>query len=673
MKYGKFPGIPLEVEAGIKVEGRTCILPLSGKGEQFYFCDQEITPTSMSLSAIDPSTLLHLKLTVTIPFRPRDAEFSTMPVILFDLKLDRLTSGFRWKQSLDKEVIDGEFFLKIGGAGFRNSGGGEILNLSYDLDAGNERGDKTCKDSLLALDGKWKNGGISKKFRLEKGMNADPISFAWCAYEKPVLKIYDTLCPFRYAKKFKSIGDIVKWAGKSAPAIRENSEKVDWIIGNHNLGTSIGNLMAQTLHSWLINTWWVLRPDGREWFSVWEGSCYFHSTVDVEYTQLPFYLSVWPELLELELDQWPEFGKDGKICLGERGKDTLFMSHDIGQFVFAGRQFYHHEMEVEESTNYILMAFTHWRRTGREKMIRKHKGFITRLMDFVLASDTTGNGIPDHGCANTIDDASPAVQYAPEQVYLGVKSMGAILAGKEILGHLGIKDLSKYAKFANAARQTIEKKGWLKDHYAVALTRTSRTNIVDPWTGKDMGKDIKGWDAHHIYTCNALPTLDMVGFDIGVDDSRIRLDIVNALEKTTMKYGSRHSDYVPEVASALSIPGLVSRASYIGWISMNMLRDMAAAYRGVDCFAMADRYWDWQVTTNSQETGLFFETFYGNNLCFYPRGVVVFGFFEAAAGFKFDVVGSINETKPVRASLKVPLLYFADWKKGKVPLVQNQK
>ena len=39
----------------------------------------------------------------------------------------------------------------------------------------------------------------------------------------------------------------------------------------------------------------------------------------------------------------------------------------------------------------------------------------------------------------------------------------------------------------------------------------------------------------------------------------------------------------------------------------------------------------------------------------------------AFADFKFDAVGGISTTKnPVRKSMKVPLPYFADWKKGKV-------
>jgi hypothetical protein len=84
-----------------------------------------------------------------------------------------------------------------------------------------------------------------------------------------------------------------------------------------------------------------------------------------------------------------------------------------------------------------------------------------------------------------------------------------------------------------------------------------------------------------------------------------------------------------------------------GWISMNILRDIACAYRGIDTRDMASRYWEWQVTTNTQEPKLFFETFNGNNLAFYPRGVAIFGFYDALSGRVVDrVTGTMRTAAP---------------------------
>jgi hypothetical protein len=69
--------------------------------------------------------------------------------------------------------------------------------------------------------------------------------------------------------------------------------------------------------------------------------------------------------------------------------------------------------------------------------------------------------------------------------------------------------------------------------------------------------------------------------------------------------------------------------------------------------------------TNSQEPKLFFETFSGNNLCFYPRGVAVWGFFDALAGLVVDRVAKVDRTRPALPGVRVPRLLGADWRGGK--------
>ncbi|HQP59176.1 MAG TPA: hypothetical protein PLI28_09405, partial [Petrotogaceae bacterium] len=58
-------------------------------------------------------------------------------------------------------------------------------------------------------------------------------------------------------------------------------------------------------------------------------------------------------------------------------------------------------------------------------------------------------------------------------------------------------------------------------------------------------------------------------------------------------------------------------------------------------------------------------------LNFYPRGLAVFGYLEAALGFSLDNVSGHQSVDPVRNSLEIPLLYFANWKEGKAPVVRS--
>ncbi|MGC8764335.1 MAG: glutaminase domain-containing protein [Brevinematia bacterium] len=678
IKADDIKAFPFELEAGIEVNGKRIYLPLSSDKENFYFHDQKLTPTTMQLSGIDPDSGLHLKLSFMIPFRPKDVYFSTIPVIYIKLKLEKLPNPFRWF-GVKITKLEGKIFLRFKSKKFNYEydkdkkevllsyehiikrppkvEGGVLAQLSTPIEE-----KRKSTDRIAILEGDYSDGEFYRHFDI----NSDgEILICWANYESPILSVKGKLCEFKYTESFRDVQDVVKWGKENYREVLKNSNNVDNIFLSHNLGVSVSNLMSMTLHSWLYDSWYVRLDDEKDWYSVWEGSCFFHSTIDVEYTQSPFYLSVWPELLELELDEWPLYAKDGEIAIGDRGKGSLFLSHDMGLFANADRHFYPHEMEVEENANYILMAYAHWRRTGNDGIIRKHFQLIKKLMDFILACDTTGNGIVDLCCANTIDDASPAVQFGKEQIYLAVKSMAAVLCGIEILAYTSKENLSKYKTFVSRAKNTIEKEGWKDDHYIVSLTK-SADGLVDPWSGKKLSGELEGWDAYHIYTENGLALLEMVGKRIGLSEKRIKEDILNAVKNTFTKYGCRHSSYIHNVRDSEVRIGLASSSNKVGWISMNMLRDIVACYYGIDLFYLAENYWDWQLTTNSQDIYLFFETFYGNNLNLYPRGLAVFGYMEAIAGFSCDRVNGRKSSKPIRRNIEIPIFMFADWREGKV-------
>lgn len=48
--------------------------------------------------------------------------------------------------------------------------------------------------------------------------------------------------------------------------------------------------------------------------------------------------------------------------------------------------------------------------------------------------------------------------------------------------------------------------------------------------------------------------------------------------------------------------GLAGAVRNPGWISMNMLRDLATFYRGMDRSNLSKRYWESPVTTNTRAT-----------------------------------------------------------------------
>ncbi len=671
IRYDAFEQLPqLHLRAGALINGKEYLLPLTPDGETFFFHDQRMTPCSLVLMGLDPQSALKLKLSIVAPFRPRDLDFSTMPIMGLRLEIESLQGHFRWgTEPRTPETV--ELFVEWGGPDLSvGEAGADALDLIFNTRRGgtavfeNRTEGFPQRDRIVALRGARRGPRFTQTVRIDDPARAS-LDLAWCTHDSAGFQIQGRMHPFLYTRQFADLDAVTQWARSHPVAIFVNAARVDGIVARTNCGKSVQHLMAYSLHAWLINTWLADR-DGAEWLNVWEGNCYFMSTLDVEFTQAPFYLAVWPELLKMQLQMWPEYVKSGEIAIGARGLNTLFMSHDVGRSSAADGQAYPHEMEIEETANYVLLLFAYSRRTGDETIITQQAPVLEKLLAFIAACDTTGNGVPDLGVANTIDDASPAVQYGKDQMYLAVKVLGATMAGAAMLERLGRSEASERCRIQAAQiRGIIAEKGWAGDHF-VTLLDPRGSGLVNPWTGEKYDVDeVPGWDAAHIYTANTLPLMDMIGVDLGLNARQIAMDLEVATQRCLREYGCVHSDYSNQSGvAATAMQGLAGVSLNPGWISMNMLRDMAAFYRGVDLRNLAERYWNWQVATNTQEPRLFFETFNGNNLCFYPRGVAVWGFFEALAGTAINALEGIDRIRPVFAQVTVPRLFDADWGNG---------
>ena len=681
VRFDPYTALPAaSIAAGAVIGGKRRVFPLGGVGEPFDFYDQRISPCSIRLIGVDAQSALKVTLTFVTPFRPRDPDFSTIPVLGIRLELEHLAGHYRWTATIDRpESV--ELFFEIGGEGFRfvqsaPDAGDLFFDSRISRQSGPPSGEKLLTetvpqhDRFVALRGQAGGKGFTQAVSTA-APDSGRIELAWCTHHGAMFDILFKRHPFRFARRFANLDAVAGWARAEGGSLFDNAARVDGIVARNSCSASVNALLAQTLHSWLLDTWWIDR-DGRDWLSVWEGNCHFHSTVDVEYTQAPFYLALWPELLGYELDFWPEFARDGRLILGDRGAGLRFQSHDVGSFASANGQAYHHDMAVEETANYVILIFLFWRRTGDFSKVRAQRAVLLDYLAFIKACDTTGSGIPDQGVANTVDDASPAIQYGRQQTYLAVKCLAAWTAASAMFRELRDEPASADAgKRAAHLRRAIEKRGWKGDHYAVLLEPGGR-GIRNPWTGETLDlAEIPGWDSAHIYTENAMAALDMVGVDLGLSPKRVREDLRTAAGACLREYGCVHTAYVHDTVSSAVMPGMVGAALSPGWISMNLLRDMAAFYRGVDLRPLADRYWAWQTTTNTQQAMGFFETFNGNNLHLYPRGVAVWGFFDALAGRVMDAVRNVETVKPAFPQVRVPILSDADWKTGTCRVVES--
>ncbi|HEX8373440.1 MAG TPA: DUF4965 domain-containing protein [Chthoniobacterales bacterium] len=676
LRFDRFEEMPrLQIRAGARIGDREVVFPFC-EGPHFPFIDQRMTPCSSIFIGIDPASGVKVRLSFTTPFRPQDGEFSTTPAFAVRLEAERLKGPFR-RQRATESVQDIELFFDVSGEDVvKTNADDECMSLSFVSRASymKEGEDGTLlpveqrtfpqMDRLIALQGRVVDDRFNRRVRLDS--SEQPLTITWCTHSEPVFLMHSDLLPFRYTSRFENLDAVVAWARSNPDAIVENARRVDRIVAQNNCSNSVNHLLAFTLHSWLANTWWV-RDGATDWFSVWQGSAYYLSTLDVEFTQAPFYLSVWPELLRMQLDQWAHYAKDGRKILGEIGEGTRYLSHDMGIHASAGRQGYHLEMEVEETADYLLLAFAHWRRTGDRTLIDAQNKLLVDLLWFLIRADGTGNGVPTLGVANTLADGSPAIRFGTQQVYLAIKTLAALRTGAEML------KATNHEKLANKCQaqgdlllRTIVEKGWHKDHFGVLMEKSGR--LKHPNTGEEQDfEEVPGWDAPHIYAQNALPILDMVGFDIGLPNAMIIRDLEVASERCQREYGCVHTDFSEKAWAHLEkLQGFTGGTANAGWISMNMTRDMAAFYRELDLRYFADGYWDWQLTTNAHEPALFYDTFNGNSLHFYPRGVAVWGFFDALGGIVVDQVRGIAEAQASFPGVRVPFLLYADWIEGNV-------
>lgn len=657
---GRWLDFPTDLAIGIESEGICKALPFTKRYEHFEVVEQELQMCSVSFTARSLQLGLGINVQFISPFYPQDEWTSLAPVFFIKLGVFPVERLF-WSPA-ERTPKRGSLFLWLHRDGLRIKPSFDRLKISYEVPKAIWRGERhrpmdgeaghdvwRCEERVLPLtpNANLTESGISFEFDLDDPSKRH-FELLWCAYvDEPVLNIFGEPASFKYIWLFSDVDSVAQFANMNRSEMLRKTKMFESLFEGASLSKSQDDLIKFSFQNFLLNTWWVVREDGTDWFSVWEGSCHYHSTVDVEYNCALIYLSLWQDLLEMLIDEWSLFEMRDDV--------GSYIAHDMGHGLDVGGQAYPHPMQVEENANFILMLHCLWRWNGDDELIRKHRELCKRLTDYFERSDTTGNGFPNLGVANTIDDASPAVQYAREQTYLAVKAMCACHAASIMADVLGDYDwASKCRSMVERARKTLDEMAWLEDHYAVCLEK-SADGLVDVWSGKELSGELIGWDAYSIYTANGLLYLLLCGELPQLNLERIASDIVNSYAKTLTEYGCTHTS-----ADLGNV-----------WVSQNLWRDFIAAYLGINLPDNSSRYFALQEVMNTGTlTKGFIDTYFTNNLCFYPRGITSIGYLLAICGLQIDRRNRVVRLKR-EASYPccIPLLPLASWEEGVVPLV----
>ena len=690
---GRFLDEPLDLRVGmVEPDGSVRVLPFTTTGVTLHNCEQFDRINSITYRGYSERFGLRFEFNVHSVFYPQDERLCVLPAIYLEMRVNP-APRVRWHKMVGPTPESVRLFVAVKrphtditvncntdraciDLAYRNglvprqdvSHAATVTHADDRQVAVQERivslntGCRATEDgSGLTLELPVTAAGSGTKWRLVWG--------AFCGEE--VLEVGPPARPeehrparFHYLRFWNSLDAVIAEAIDRRDEYLALSRRFEKVIEQAPLEQSQRHLIHQGFQAWLSNTFWCdseprgATLDDRDpttlspWFSVWEGNCFFHSTIDVEYNVAMVYLALWPQLLAMQFDQWAWHEHAHDKSQGS------FLSHDMGTGPKATGQAYPHPMEVEENCNFLLLlqAYCHW--TGDLTPARHHVDLVHRLARYLLWSDVDRSGFPSEGVANTIDDASPATQFARKQTYLAVKRAAALRAAADLLARAGRKaDADAYEKRCDGDVKLIERAAWLGDHYAVCVDR-SALGMTDVWTGKPLTSDtIDGWDAVSIYTGNGLLLPWMVGQPPLLLPDRLVSDLIAGYRECLGRYGCGHTSAEPENV----------------WVSQNLWRDMLATYAGRNGPALCDHYWDLQVMSNTHDVSKgFIDTYINNNLCFYPRGITAIGLFMAGPRLIIDRLaagGAYITVEPDRSfRQRWPLLPLADWKAGKVPV-----
>lgn len=459
-----------------------------------------------------------------------------------------------------------------------------------------------------------------------------------------------------YRQHWADVDQVVEEAIQTRDDRLAYSRRLEKILEQAPIDVADRHLLNQTFQSWLSNTFWcdIQQPDGsgKPWFAVWEGSRLYLSSLDDQYNGSLVYLSLWPALLAMQLDQWAQ------RAYAHEASGGCCVAHNLGSGTEAGVPEEAHAVSVEQNCNFLLMlqAYVHW--TADESRAREYADLIDRLACYLVWSDRDASGFPSEGVGPTLDDGSIHAVFSRKHTYLGIKRAAALRAASDLLA-IAKRDEAAvtYRDAAEQAVGWIESQAWLTDHYAVCVERMA-VGEADPWSGKRRHVDetILGWDAYSIHTGNGLVLPMLIGQPPLLDEAHIKRDLASAIRENFARYGCGHTSLEIDHIS----------------VSQNLWRDHLATYLHVPTLS-GQSYWDLQVMSNTHQQSMgYSDTYIHDCLSFHPRGITSIGKLLSGPRLIIDRLaagGTYVTVDPDRhVPQRWPLLPLADWVAGKVPV-----
>lgn len=257
---------------------------------------------------------------------------------------------------------------------------------------------------------------------------------------------------FYYSKIWRSIDEVKAYAKAHFEKNIALSAAFEKLLLNSKLDGQTKWMMALTFKSDLANTFLLLDERNRPYFYLLEGRFKHQSTVDVAHeTEISALFNPWR--LQMQLEQWTNYVSYGlQKREPERGRKVFhqgysaaeygpYLMHDVGDFPYINETAdydFGPYMAAEENTNYPILLYWYWKISGNDTFVKNKLGFTEMLLHSLVNRDLSGNGIVDHAMGWTTFDSSKSLRIYTENTYVAVKQLVAYVLAAEMFRKLAV-------------------------------------------------------------------------------------------------------------------------------------------------------------------------------------------------------------------------------------------
>lgn len=283
---------------------------------------------------------------------------------------------------------------------------------------------------------------------------------------------------FAYTEYFRSLEEVLLFTLNNQEYIRKTCEKRDSELAKAQLNTWRQMLLSQAVHSYYASSELLIGEDKAPLWVVNEGQYRMMNTLDLTVDHLFFELSYHPWTIKNTMDFFKDnysYKMDIKTQNGQLKQGGISFAHDCGvanmfsklgtsayEFVYEDGCFSY--MTMEELLNWSICSSIYGVGQKDKNWLLKQKETLIECYNSIVLRDSNSDGVMDSDCVGcgsayeitTYDSIDKSLSHAGNNLYMAVKTFGAILCLKQVFELIDEKDYAnKCEAFASRTASTV--------------------------------------------------------------------------------------------------------------------------------------------------------------------------------------------------------------------------